>query len=86
MKRSFDSYEVLAWKDGRLIFKGNTLEQIIPKLEMWYGIEIKNNAKVKITKHFTGTFERENLDNILHNMGLTMGFKYEFNGNSVSIK
>lgn len=84
-KGIFDPMEVLAWKDGRLIFKDASIEEIIPKLELWYGVKMVNFLSVNSEKPFTGTFERENLDNILHNMGKVMDFEYEINGNIVTI-
>ena len=86
-KGNFDAYEVLAWKEGRLIFENNTLEEIIPKLEMWYGVQIKNElADNTITKPYSSTFERENLDNILTNISTVLNFEYIINGNQVVLK
>lgn len=84
-KGIFDPKEVLAWKEGRLIFKDASIEEIIPKLELWYGVKIVNFLSINTEKPFTGTFEKENLDNILHNIGRVMDFKYEINGNIVKI-
>lgn len=84
-KGNFNPNEVLAWKDGRLIFKDATIEEIIPKLELWYGVKISNYFSINPQKPFTGTFEKENLDNILHNMGKVMDFNYEIKGSNVTI-
>lgn len=84
-KGIFDPKEVLAWKEGRLIFKDASIEEIIPKLELWYGVKIVNFLSINTEKPFTGTFEKENLDNILHNIGRVMDFEYEINGNIVNI-
>lgn len=81
----FDPKQVLAWKEGRLIFKNASIEEILPKLELWYGVKIINLLSVNSQKPFTGTFEKENLDNILHNMGKVLDFEYEINGNIVNI-
>lgn len=85
-KGIFNSYDVLAWKEGRLIFKDASLQEIIPKLEMWYGVKIENQINQLPNKHFNSTFEKENLDNILHNIGLSMGFTHEIQGNKVKLK
>ena len=85
-KGNFNPYEVLAWKEGRLIFKDASLQEIIPKLEMWYGVKIENQMNQLSKKHFNSTFERENLDNILQNMGLSMGFTHKIQGNIVTLK
>ncbi len=85
-KGNFDPYEVLAWKEGRLIFKDESLDEIIPKLELWYAVQIDNQTTRLSLKHFNSTFEKENLDNILHNMGLTMGFTHTIQENKVILK
>lgn len=85
-KGNFDTYEVLAWKEGRLIFKDESLDEIIPKLELWYAVQIDNQTTRLSLKHFNSTFEKENLDNILHNMGLTMGFTHTIQENKVILK
>ena len=85
-KGAFDAYEVLAWKEGRLIFDNATIQDIIPKLELWYGVKINNGLSINQYKPYTSTFEKENLDNILLNMGGVLQFKYEIKGNDVTIK
>jgi ferric-dicitrate binding protein FerR (iron transport regulator) len=85
-KGKFDSYEVLAWKEGRLIFDNVTMGEIIPKLELWYGVVISNQMSANLRKPFNGTFEKENLDNILLNMAGPLQFDYEIKGNKIFIK
>ncbi len=85
-KGKFDSGLATAWKEGKLIFRDMTLDEMIPILELWYGVQIENKTRMKTQKHFNGTFERESLSNILENMGLSMGFESEKNGNKVILK
>ena len=85
-KGTFNPYEVLAWKEGRLIFENTTIAEIIPKLELWYGVKIINKLSMNLYKPYTSTFEKENLDNILMNMGGVLQFEYEIKGNDVTIK
>lgn len=84
-KGHFDPYEVLAWKEGRLIFKNATIKEIIPRLELWYGVNIRNYGFVDPTKPFTSTFVGENLENILMNMGDVLDFDYLIKENDVQI-
>jgi transmembrane sensor len=85
-KGSFDPYEILAWKEGRLIFDGATIEEILPKLELWYGVKISNELTFNKQKPYSSTFVKENLDNILMNMGEVLNFTYEIKGNDVTLK
>ena len=85
-KGKFNSYEILAWKEGRIIFNDATIKEIIPKLELWYGVEISNDMVFNTQKPFTATFEKENLDNILMNIKDILQFDYTIKGNKVIIK
>jgi ferric-dicitrate binding protein FerR (iron transport regulator) len=85
-KGSFNPYEILAWKEGRLIFDGATIEEILPKLELWYGVKISNELTFNKQKPYSSTFVKENLDNILMNMGEVLNFDYEIKGNDVTLK
>ena len=84
-KGSFKPYEVLSWKEGRLIFENAKISEIIPKLELWYGVKINNQLRLNLNKPYTSTFERENLENILMNMGGVLNFNYEIKGNDVTL-
>lgn len=61
-----DSEEELAWKNDKFIFKNEPLERLIIKLERWYGVEIELNRKGLAEYHFTGTFERETIEQVMN--------------------
>lgn len=84
-KGIFNPYEILAWKEGRLIFKDETIGEIVPKLELWFGVQIHNYSEVDPNRPFNTTFEKENLDNILMNIGTVLEFDYIMEGNEVTI-
>ena len=84
-KGTFNPYEILAWKDGRLIFKDATIREIVPKLELWFGVQIHNYSVVDPNRPFKTTFEKENLDNILMNIGAVLDFDYIIERNKVTI-
>jgi len=84
-KGKFDQDYLLAWKDGKIIFKNATIDVIIARLELWYGVKIENLSSVPKDKPFTGVFEKENLENILTNIGDVMDFEYIISGNNVKL-
>ncbi|MGV3587189.1 MAG: FecR family protein, partial [Adhaeribacter sp.] len=43
---AFDTQEVLSWREGILYFKQANLEEVIQKLESWYGIKIQVVGKI----------------------------------------
>lgn len=74
----FDEDEFL-WKDGILVFKNESLESIAEKLEAWYGITITISNPKKIKERFTGTYEKERLENVLKGLGYVLNFSYDLN-------
>lgn len=85
-KGNFDPYEVMAWKEGRLIFDNATIDEILPRLELWYGVDIHNQLSFNKEKPFTGTFEKENLENVLESIKTVLQFKVELKDDEITIK
>jgi ferric-dicitrate binding protein FerR (iron transport regulator) len=85
-KESFDPKEVLSWKEGVLYFKDADLQEMVRRLEQWYGIEIEIAGAEAHPKHLTGEFKDEPLDNVLNLLGYTRKFDYEIKGKKVTLK
>jgi ferric-dicitrate binding protein FerR (iron transport regulator) len=85
-KGEFDPELLLAWKEGKIIFNNATIEVIIARLELWYGVKIENHSTIPMDKPFTGVFEKENLENILTNLGDVMDFDFIIKENQVILK
>jgi ferric-dicitrate binding protein FerR (iron transport regulator) len=71
-----------SWKDGKLIFRNEPLQNIISRLERWYNvdIELKDN-KLKDLK-FNGTIEMETFSEVLELIKVTTAIDYSFNRNT----
>ncbi|MEN8230177.1 MAG: FecR domain-containing protein [Bacteroidota bacterium] len=67
-----------SWKEGKLIFRNNTLDYIICRLERWYntGIEISTDGTLPQTP-FTMTIRDENIEQILEYLSVASGITYE---------
>ncbi|KAA5540578.1 FecR family protein [Adhaeribacter rhizoryzae] len=86
---AFDAQEVLSWRAGILYFKQANLEQVIQKLEGWYGINIQVVGKIPGQKkewRYTGSYQDESLDNVLAGIAFVKSFTYEKKGNKILIK
>lgn len=67
----------ISWKEGRLIFKNEPIEQIANRLNRWYNVEIVfENEEVKDLT-YTATFVDETLFQILDLMELATPIKYK---------
>lgn len=54
-----------AWVDNKLIFKNKSFDQIALVLEKWFAVEIQFKTENKKRLNLSGTFDGENLDEIL---------------------
>lgn len=55
----------IAWRDNKLIFEDDSLHDIARLLARWYGVQIIfENDEIK-NYHFTGVFEKEDLQTVL---------------------
>jgi len=76
--------EVLAWKNGILTFKQDGLNEVIKKLERWYGIDITVQGPAQSTL-LTDSFRDKELDNVLQALSEKLDFKYSINEKLVTI-
>lgn len=79
----FDSKEYLAWKDGTLYFSNAGEQEVIAKLENWFGVEITKENKSTKKWEYTGEFHRKELSEVLTSIGFTMKFDYQVNRDTV---
>jgi ferric-dicitrate binding protein FerR (iron transport regulator) len=73
------------WKNNELRFSDISFEELVPRIERWYGVSIKLDPKIGRKDRFKLTIKTESLRELLHMMQLTSKFDYEINGSSVKI-
>ena len=79
--------QYVAWKNGRIIFEENTLEEIFNDLSRWYNIKILyENDKIKKLKFSIDIKKYENFNNILDILKLTQKIKFEKKDSVITIK
>ncbi|MCG8306646.1 MAG: DUF4974 domain-containing protein [Cytophagales bacterium] len=83
--QEFVSEDVISWKDGVIVFKNATFEELIKKLENWYGVSISVRGQVDKDFHYTGKYDNYTLDEILEGISFLKKFDYEINENRVVI-
>lgn len=75
----------IAWIDGVLLFKNETFNTIIKKLERHYNVSIINNNSKLEKEKFTGRFETENIEEVLNTFKRTASFNYKINKKEIII-
>ncbi|MEP2774014.1 MAG: FecR family protein [Fulvivirga sp.] len=82
-----DFKNIIGWKDGILIFDSDSFDEVIRKVERWYGVTvtIKNKSLMKGT--YTGEYHNKSLKRVLDGISYTSNFNYEIlNDKQVLIK
>ncbi|WP_137402511.1 FecR family protein [Echinicola rosea] len=83
---TFDLEDVTAWKEGRIHFRSKPLGEILADLEEWYGVEIKLAKGINAARKVSGTFNNENLENVLKGLTFSLGFEYRIDNEQVILK
>lgn len=60
-----DTYRFVAWKDGKLIFRNDPLEEVSKKLSMMFNVDIEVKGSELKNYRYRATFEDESLEEIL---------------------
>jgi transmembrane sensor len=74
-----------SWKENRLIIQNESFEELVPKLERWFGVHIiiSNNNALKY--RFTGIFTDEKIEEALKAMQAIKQFNFKKENNDVKI-
>ena len=85
-KSPFNFQEKIAWKDGIIYFKDANYNEIIDRLELWYGVDITSNKRPE-NWMFNNTFEKNaTLENMLISLQFAYDFQYDIDGKDVQLK
>tara|TARA_R110002050_G_scaffold169807_1_gene301631 strand:+ start:2503 stop:3675 length:1173 start_codon:yes stop_codon:yes gene_type:complete len=78
--------QFIAWKNGRILFEENTLEEIFNELSRWYNIDINYaDEEVKNLRFSIDVVRYSKFETILEIIELTKKVKFEINENEVTI-
>ena len=69
----------IAWKENKLVFEDDSLQDIARLLARWYGVRIEFEDEEIGNYHFTGVFEKEDLQTVLSIMQESKPFHFKIN-------
>ena len=75
-KRQVNTYEHIAWTQGRLVFRNASLGDVFKSLERKFGVRINVQGKINDTETYRATFRNESLSQIMDYLSRTAGFKW----------
>ncbi len=85
--KSVDVDKFIAWKNGRILFEENTLEEIFNDLSRWYNIDVEYaSAEVKKLRFSIDVERYDEFSEILGILELTKKIKFKIEENSVIIQ
>lgn len=73
------------WVENRLVFSSETLDEIVIKMERWYGVNIRIEDEKLKKELLTGIFEEETINQALAAMKLTTPFNYKIEKDLITI-
>lgn len=75
-----------SWKSGKLIFNGESLESLAPKLERFYNIKIVFEDESMKDIKYTGTLQEITIEEVLRAMEKTSDISFKIDKNLVILK
>jgi transmembrane sensor len=74
-----DARVLTLWKDGILVLKELSFDDMIESLCSWYGVEIIDRSTVPETERFNGRFDREDIGTAIETIALSakVGYRIE---------
>ena len=85
-KTDFDYAKVIGWKDGTLVFENKGFDEILVRLESWYGVEFEVLGHANPDILINTTYKNDPLDRILEGLSFTYGFSFEIKEKRVIIR
>jgi transmembrane sensor len=79
------SVKEVAWMENKLAFENDPFEEIVPQLARWYDVEISFASEEVKKFHFTATFKKEKLEQVLEILRTSKAFKYSYDGKRIII-
>lgn len=83
-KYKVDQDQVMAWKQGILLFDGDSFEEVTSKIRRWYGVEVTVTGTPPNDWKLTGKFKNEALTSVLENIRFGRSFTYQLAGKQLN--
>jgi transmembrane sensor len=80
-----DINEVMAWKNGLFIFKGEDINTIMRQIERWYDVEVQYEKPVT-EKFYLKMDRRTSVSNVFRILESTGGVHFKINGKKILVR
>ena len=79
IERNINPEQEELWKDGKLIFRNETFDELAIRLERWFDVKIHFEDEVIKSYKFTGVFEKETINQAMEALRLSSKKSYKYN-------
>ncbi|MBQ0733265.1 FecR family protein [Aquimarina celericrescens] len=80
-----DSENVVAWKQGKLVFDKTPLKQVVLDLKRKYSVEFIIESDSLLDYKYTGEFDNLGLEEVLNLLKLSSSIQYTFKNNKIML-
>jgi ferric-dicitrate binding protein FerR (iron transport regulator) len=81
--RNIDVSKYTGWKEGKIIFRGDSMSEVSKRLERWYNVEIVLVDKELDDYIIRGTFQDDSLEEVFHFLGMLVPLEYHIIDQSI---
>ncbi len=74
-----------SWKDEMLRFNNSSFDEVVKKMERWYGVKIRLDKSLKYSENYTFTVRTESLKELLQLLSITTPMSYKIDNDMVMI-
>ncbi|RKD89831.1 FecR family protein [Mangrovibacterium diazotrophicum] len=71
-----ETWKYTAWKDGRLVFRNDSMEELARRISRWYNVDVHIDDQGLEEYVFRGVFENDSLEEVLRLLKLTSPIAY----------
>ncbi|MGE4586088.1 MAG: FecR family protein [Mangrovibacterium sp.] len=71
-----DTWKYIAWKEGKLVFRNDSMEELARRISRWYNVDVEIRDKGLEAYTFRGVFEDDSLEEVLRLLKMTSPIDY----------
>ncbi len=76
-KRDVNAQEYTAWRNGKMIFHGDSMEDVAHRISRWYGVDVDIKDAELSAYSFRATFVNDSLEEVLRLLKMTSPIDYK---------
>ncbi len=73
------------WTDQRMVFKDNSLDDVLHAISNWYGVDIEISKEISSDKPYTANYKNPVMEEVMQSLSHVYNFKYLIDGKTITI-